>query len=279
MVFHYDLDGKLIAESLPDGTLTAEYLYMGKIRIAKVDVNRGRTYYYLNDRLGTPQIMTDDNGNIVWEASYKPFGEATVNPKSTVENNFRFPGQYYDKETGMHYNYHRYYDPKIGRYLTPDPFGLMGGMNLFAYAANNPIGNIDEYGLFCLPICIPYKWNKEQKVVFSQKETWLTGADVLCYYQTRQQDILQNFVLIRFMCIIFEREECSGNCAFDRFEQKVLRLYSGTKKSGWRVVKTFWDFPVGRRMGHIGIRIDCPPKGPNWKGEVKTLPLDFTGVL
>jgi RHS repeat-associated protein len=123
-VFHYDLDGKLIAESLVDGTITAEYLYMGKIRIAKVDVTAGKIYYYLNDRLGTPQIMTDETGTIVWEASYKPFGEATVNPKSTIVNNFRFPGQYFDEETGLHYNYFRYYDARRGRYLSPDPLSL-----------------------------------------------------------------------------------------------------------------------------------------------------------
>jgi RHS repeat-associated protein len=146
-VFHYDLNGKLIAESLPDGTITAEYLYMGKIRMAKVDVSTGNIYYYLNDRLGTPQIMTDDTGTIVWEASHKPFGEASVNPKSTMENNFRFPGQYYDEETGLHYNYHRFYDPRTGRYLRPDPIGLLGGINLFLYASNNPVNVIDPLGL------------------------------------------------------------------------------------------------------------------------------------
>jgi RHS repeat-associated protein len=148
-VFHYDFDGKVIAESLPDGTLTAEYFYMGKIRIAKVEVGNGKMYYYLNDRLGTPQIMTDDNGNVVWEASYKPFGQASVNTKSSVTNNFRFPGQYHDQETGFHYNYHRYYDPGTGRYLTPDPIGLIGGINLFAYVENNPINWIDPIGLYC----------------------------------------------------------------------------------------------------------------------------------
>ena len=56
-------------------------------------------------------------------------------------------GQYYDEETGLHYNYHRYYDPKTGRYLTPDPIGLGGGINLFVYASNNPINAIDPFGL------------------------------------------------------------------------------------------------------------------------------------
>ena len=108
VIFHYDLNGKLIAESSLDGTMSKEYLFMGKIRMAMVDVDTNSMYYYLNDRLGTPQIMTDDTGTMVWEASYTPFGEANVHPNSIIENNIRFPGQYYDQETGHHHNYHRY---------------------------------------------------------------------------------------------------------------------------------------------------------------------------
>jgi len=73
--------------------------------------------------------------------------KAEVNPNSSVVNNFRFPGQYYDQETGLHYNYHRYYDPSTGRYLRPDPIGLFGGTNLFEYANNDPINSIDPEGL------------------------------------------------------------------------------------------------------------------------------------
>ena len=92
--------------------------------------------------------MVDSTGTVVWEARYKPFGEAQVHSKSTVVNNFRFPGQYYDSETGLHYNYHRDYHPGIGRYAEPDPIGFRGGINLYAYVRNNPLKYKDPRGLF-----------------------------------------------------------------------------------------------------------------------------------
>jgi RHS repeat-associated protein len=146
-IFHYDLDDNIIAESTPDGTFAKEYLYRNNSRLALVDVASGEFYTYLNDRLGTPQMMADDNNVVIWEGVYKPFGETDVNPNSTVTNNFRFPGQYYDEETRLHYNYHRYYHPNLGMYITPDPIGLEGGINVFVYAINNPINDTDQYGL------------------------------------------------------------------------------------------------------------------------------------
>jgi len=193
-VFHYDLNGKLIAESLPDGTITAEYLYMGKIRIAKVDVSTGNVYYYLNDRLGTPQIMTDDNGTIVWEATYKPFGEATVNPKSTIVNNFRFPGQYDDEETGLHYNYFRYYDPRTGRYVRPDPIGLVGGINLYPYVQNNPVNNVDPEGeiIISLPVIGAYFCLAAIAAAYVEWWYWATHPPDPCEERDREPKIAVN---------------------------------------------------------------------------------------
>ena len=106
-------------------------------------------YFYSNDHLGTPQKMAAVNGDVVWSAKYTSFGEAAVDASSTITNNLRFPGQYYDAETGIHYNYFRYYDPKTGRYLRVDPIGLSGGINIFVYAKNNPLINIDPLGKKC----------------------------------------------------------------------------------------------------------------------------------
>ncbi len=106
-------------------------------------------YYYHLDHLGTPQLMTNQNQDVVWQARYTPFGQTTPLTR-TLHNNLRFPGQYHDQETGLYYNYFRYYDPNIGRYITSDPIGLMGGVNSYSYAYNNSIINVDPLGLFCL---------------------------------------------------------------------------------------------------------------------------------
>ncbi len=123
-VYHYDFDGNLIAESDGIGNFSREYLYDKESRLALVDAQTEEVYFYVNDNLGTPQVITDADGKSVWEALYKPFGSAGIHPESSVVNNFRFPGQYFDEETGFHYNYHRYYDPRTGRYLTPDPLNV-----------------------------------------------------------------------------------------------------------------------------------------------------------
>jgi RHS repeat-associated protein len=107
----------------------------------------GTSYYYHNDHLGTPQKLTDPTGNTVWSATYTAFGEAEVTAASTIENNLRFPGQYYDEETNLHYNWNRYYSPETGRYTQVDPIGLKGGINLFGYVENNPVNLIDSDGL------------------------------------------------------------------------------------------------------------------------------------
>jgi RHS repeat-associated protein len=111
-------------------------------------------YIYHNDHLGTPQKMTDASGTVVWAADYKPFGEATITV-STITNNLRFPGQYYDAETGLNYNYFRDYNAIIGRYIESDPVGLWSDINLFNYVNNAPTTSIDPSGLFRAVVADP----------------------------------------------------------------------------------------------------------------------------
>ncbi len=107
--------------------------------------------YIHSNHLGAPEAATDENGELVWQASYAPFGAAAIQTGQTQQNNFilniRLPGQYFDEETGLHYNRQRYYDPAQGAYLTPDPLGHPDGPNAYAYVANNPLGWIDPDGL------------------------------------------------------------------------------------------------------------------------------------
>jgi RHS repeat-associated protein len=115
-----------------------------------------RYVYYHNDHLGLPQRMTDKSGAVVWAADYDGFGKASVRTVAgaPVTSNLRFPGQYFDEETGLHYNDRRYYDPQTGRYITRDPLGFGGGSNLYAYAAHSPTNLTDPTGeiLPCLAI-------------------------------------------------------------------------------------------------------------------------------
>ena len=103
-------------------------------------------YAIHTDHLGTPRRMTDAQQRLVWRAEYSSFGKAKVT-SAKVTLNLRLPGQYFDAETGTHYNYFRDYDPKVGRYLTSDPIGLSGGVNGFAYSAADPIRFYDPLGL------------------------------------------------------------------------------------------------------------------------------------
>lgn len=121
-------------------------LWDGMLPGAEAAVASGELYYVHTDHLGTPQAMTDEAGQVVWRAVYNPFGYASIDPASTVEMNVRYPGQYFDQETGLHYNGARYYDPGTGRYITSDPIGLDGGPNTYLYANANPVRFFDPDG-------------------------------------------------------------------------------------------------------------------------------------
>ena len=134
---------KLIGEYTANGYV--DYIYIGDLLVA---INKDNSIFYVhNDHLNTPRKVTNTNNAVVFDwPAVDPFGanQPTIN---TIGFNIRYPGQYYDTETAYHYNYHRYYNPKTGKYLQSDPIGLDGGYNLYNYVDNNSLSGIDPEGL------------------------------------------------------------------------------------------------------------------------------------
>ncbi len=166
--YFYNAEG-LIAEADASGQVTKSYGYAPNstfstnplwVKATATGSTTPNYYYYQNDHLGTPQKLLNQSGIVVWGATYDAFGKATVDPGSTVTNNLRFPGQYADQETDMHYNWMRYYDPKLGRYISSDSIGMAGGVNFYAYVSGNPIIRIDPSGRYWI-----YVWEVVSEIV------------------------------------------------------------------------------------------------------------------
>jgi RHS repeat-associated protein len=159
IVFAYDEAGHLLGEYTASGALIEETVWMGDLPVATVQPNGagGINVFYIDaDHLGTPKAITQPSGNsIVWRWDQDPFGTAAPNQNPNALGAFpynpRFPGQYYDQETGLLYNYFRDYDPTVGRYVESDPIGLMAGINTYTCASGNPISNVDSLGLLDNP--------------------------------------------------------------------------------------------------------------------------------
>ncbi|WP_264349439.1 putative T7SS-secreted protein [Streptomyces milbemycinicus] len=103
-----------------------------------------RFFAIVTDLAGTPTELVDENGDIAWRTRTTLWGTTTEDRASTTP--LRFPGQYFDPESGLHYNHHRYYDPTTARYTTPDPLGLAPAPNPAAYVPN-PHRWVDPLGL------------------------------------------------------------------------------------------------------------------------------------
>ncbi len=145
----FDQSGTLIGE-YNNGTALKEYVYIDGVPLAQIE--GGITTWLHADHLGTPRLGTNSNGTIVWRWDSDPFGAAAPNEDpdgdmTDVTVNLRFPGQYFDMETGQYYNYFRTYDAPLGRYTQSDPIGLNGGLNRYSYVIGNPLSRMDIYGL------------------------------------------------------------------------------------------------------------------------------------
>lgn len=143
--FVYDEGGQLLSDAGGGNTNPTDYVYADGRPIALV--RGGAVYYVHSDHLGTPRAVTAaGSGTSIWSWGFagNPFGEQ--GPGGSVEMRLRFPGQYYDQESGLYYNYFRDYEPGTSRYVESDPTGLAGDISTYAYAANNPGMYFDKNG-------------------------------------------------------------------------------------------------------------------------------------
>ncbi len=150
--FLYDESERLLGEYDEQGRLIMEYHWLGDLLVGLHQP--GAFFQVYTDHLGTPREVRDKSNVVVWkwESLAQPYGRSVPNADpdrdgKTFTLNLRFPGQYFDAESGFHYNYFRDYDPVTGRYIQSDPIGLAGGINPYAYAELNPLGLIDRRGL------------------------------------------------------------------------------------------------------------------------------------
>ena len=120
------------------------YLPLSFVPLAQI--HNGQVHHLHTDHLGTPLEATNEQGQITWRVTYKTWGNVLLQEEEQITQNLRFQGQYFDQETGLHYNRFRYYDPGPGRFVSQDPIGLAGGVNLFQYAPNST-GWVDPLGL------------------------------------------------------------------------------------------------------------------------------------
>ena len=138
---------------VPSGIVTQDVLD----NVEKAKQPLVKIYHYHNNHLGTPQELSDENGNIIWLSYDRAWGGSfdTIYKQQFIDNfalnkfelqPFKFQGQFFDSETNLHYNRFRYYDSDVGMFVQRDPIGLMGGSNVFQYAPN-PVMWIDPFGL------------------------------------------------------------------------------------------------------------------------------------
>jgi RHS repeat-associated protein len=139
-------DRNVVINEIAQNGLQTAWIFDHNTFVPLGKVQRGELYCVIPDHLGTPRELVDRRGEIVWAANFSVWGRARKQPAGAIDCPIRFPGQWFDSETGLHYNRFRYYEAEAGRFISPDPIRLYGGLNAYIYT-RNPINWTDPFGL------------------------------------------------------------------------------------------------------------------------------------
>ncbi|WP_239991221.1 RHS repeat-associated core domain-containing protein [Neisseria lactamica] len=215
----------LLQEVHPDGRYT--YLYtdqdsyepLAQVRnwTTEDGESRQQIHYFHCDQIGIPREMTDKDGNLVWFGDYYGWGKlrSETNVTGTTHQPFRLQNQYCDRETGLHYNFFRYYEPNIGRFVNQDPIGLFGGSNFYAFALNttkwiDTLGWFKYHGNWCGP-----DWTGGREEQYSKlRDNNGYYAEPMGVLDTacRQHDICYAKCREQFSCSGLEKYNCMVRC-------------------------------------------------------------------
>ncbi|MGH8123158.1 MAG: RHS repeat-associated core domain-containing protein, partial [Rudaea sp.] len=250
--FVYSESGQLLGEYNTSGN--KEYIQLDSIPVGLVTISgsTAQLYYLETDHLGTPRQAikpgsTPASDTLVWKWDYfgSAFGTNAPNPQ-TLTANLRFPGQYFDSETGLNYNYFRDYEPGTGRYVESDPIGEYGGVNTYAFVGNDPLTGIDPYGLIKIygNWCGPdwtggYKkpWNDLTQYERKHIKPPIDQLDGAC----KDHDLCYGKCGIDSPCDLISRSRCFRRC--DHILTDAAYHVGG-----------FWGFTVGAAIDRPGER-------------------------
>ena len=257
-VTHYYVweDERLMAEYNSSGTRIARYAYLpGDASPTEVEINNV-IYQVRSDHLGTPLELINVSNIVVWRAHYESFGKAVINDDTDnngthVEFNVRFPGQYFDAESNLNYNWHRFYSTETGRYLQSDPIGVVGGINTYVYVNDIPIMLTDHQGLAVVGSWLqPPKFNLQDKTLNGIEFTSpdISVAGYLKFIRISGQ--LDGFINIDIKCT---SDDCDNKREWEIHEQIPLSA-SGSVDIGPNLYALAGGFMFGPYVG-VSINI------------------------
>ncbi|WP_144235416.1 RHS repeat domain-containing protein, partial [Snodgrassella alvi] len=231
---------RMIQETGPNHP-TSLYIYTDQNSyepLARIDTDGNHEQhirYFHTDLNGCPEELTDANGKILWECSFQLWGKRIHEIEhEPIEQNLRYQGQYLDRETGLHYNTFRYYDPDIGRFTQPDPIGLLGGFNLYQYAPNG-LTWIDPRGLHG-------EWVNPNDINFSQRTISANNyAEIMKNGQWDWNRSPLNVIEVDGQLVTYDNRRLDAALEAGSDKVKVIKVDPNAPHPNSNTGKTWWQ--------------------------------------